>query len=157
MANDDMTKIQEAAKAEVSRAAQAVIDSKMSTYTARNGREVGIEDSSGEKSWIVPSDEMHALEVALDYLRATNTPEKPDSSGDLREAVAEIITQVLRNGGSRGDVDVAADAAIAVVVAHLEAKAQALPMGHETPSKGCSTYNWLMHAAREIRAPARKE
>ena len=75
---------------------------------------------------------------------------------DLREAVVQRMNDLIAGRDRVGAFEMA-DAAIAVVAAHLEAKAQALPMGHEAPSKGCSTYNWLMHAAREIRALVRKE
>ena len=47
-------------------AAKAVIDAKTSTYRARNGRDVGIEDERGEKCWIVPFEAMEFLEAALE-------------------------------------------------------------------------------------------
>lgn len=47
-------------------AAKDVIESKTSTYRARNGRDVGIEDESGEKCWIVPFDKMDALIAAVE-------------------------------------------------------------------------------------------
>ena len=47
-------------------AAKDVIDAKFSTYRARNGRDVGVEDEGGEKCWIVPSDLMSILEGALE-------------------------------------------------------------------------------------------
>ena len=47
-------------------AAKELIESKESTYRARNGRDVGIEDESGEKCWIVPFDKMDALIAALE-------------------------------------------------------------------------------------------
>ena len=102
--------------------------------------------------------EKHLVEVALKQGATPNPPEKPDSSG-LRQAVKDAINREFfgTTNITNTHSNAAAYAAIAVVAAHLESKAQALPMGHETPSKGCSTYNWLMHAAREIRAPARKE
>lgn len=49
----------------VREAAQALIASRSSTYKARNGRVMGIEDDSGEMMWIVPFDEMNALDEAL--------------------------------------------------------------------------------------------
>lgn len=52
-------------------AAQGLVAAKFSTYRARNGREIGIEDDSGEKVWLVPSDQMHALEVALALIDKT--------------------------------------------------------------------------------------
>ena len=33
-----------------------------------------------------------------------------------------------------------------------EAKTQALPIQHETHTRGCSTYNWQMAVIRELRA-----
>lgn len=36
--------------------------------------------------------------------------------------------------------------------AHLENQAEALPVGHEMPTKGCSTYNWMKYAANQVRA-----
>jgi|GEM_PF-6563020 len=46
-------------------AARDLIASRSDTYRAGNNRQVGIQDESGEKMWIVPFDEMVALEVAL--------------------------------------------------------------------------------------------
>lgn len=46
-------------------AAKAVVASRASTFKARNNRFVTIEDDHGEMMWIVPFDEMHALETAL--------------------------------------------------------------------------------------------
>lgn len=46
-------------------AAVALVAAKQSTFKAKNGRDVGIEDDSGEKMWIVPFDEMFALEELL--------------------------------------------------------------------------------------------
>jgi len=46
-------------------AAKDVVEQKSSTYTARNGREVGIEDHRGEKMWLVPFEAMEMLEAAL--------------------------------------------------------------------------------------------
>jgi len=57
-----------AAEAEVRRlkeAGQAIIDRMSSTYKARNGREIGIEGDDGEKCWIVHSDQIAALQGAL--------------------------------------------------------------------------------------------
>lgn len=31
--------------------------------------------------------------------------------------------------------------------AELLMQARSLPLGHEMPSKGCSTFNWMKHAA----------
>ena len=47
-------------------AAKDVIEQKSSTYTARNGREVGVEDHRGEKMWLVPFEAMDLLEAALE-------------------------------------------------------------------------------------------
>jgi hypothetical protein len=47
-------------------AAKELIDAKTSTFRARNGRDVGIEDEHGEKCWIVPFDKMDALIAALE-------------------------------------------------------------------------------------------
>ena len=50
---------------ELEAATKALIASKVDTFKARNGRHVGIEDDSGEKCWIVPFDDMAALERAV--------------------------------------------------------------------------------------------
>jgi hypothetical protein len=50
---------------ELQAAARDVIASRTDTYRAGNGRRVGIQDDSGEKCWIVPFDEMAALEALL--------------------------------------------------------------------------------------------
>lgn len=34
---------------------------------------------------------------------------------------------------------------------HLDALAKASPLGHEQPTRGASTYNWLSHCAVAIR------
>lgn len=47
-------------------AAKDVLDARTSTFRARNGRDVGIEDQHGEKCWIVPFDLMALLEGALE-------------------------------------------------------------------------------------------
>lgn len=46
-------------------AAKGVLESRAATFKARNGRRMGIEDESGEAMWIVPFDEMAALEAAI--------------------------------------------------------------------------------------------
>lgn len=46
-------------------AAADLIASRSSTFRAGNNRQVGIQDESGEKMWIVPFDAMHALEQAI--------------------------------------------------------------------------------------------
>lgn len=46
-------------------AAEDIVASRSDAYKARNGRDVGIQDESGEKMWIVPFDEMLALEAAI--------------------------------------------------------------------------------------------
>jgi hypothetical protein len=64
-------------------AARALIAARCSTYKARNGRDVGIEDSNGEKCWIVPFDEMADLERAL----VAPSPPEPAAGGvRVREA-----------------------------------------------------------------------
>jgi hypothetical protein len=49
-------------------AARELIASRLDTFRAGNNRRVGIQDQSGEKMWIVPFDEMAALERALEAL-----------------------------------------------------------------------------------------
>lgn len=46
-------------------AARDIVASRSSTFKARNGRDVSIQDDSGEMCWIVPFDEMLALESAI--------------------------------------------------------------------------------------------
>ncbi len=54
-------------------AAKAVRDERFSTYRAKNGREVGIEDDNGEMVWLVDHETMHALDAALtDYGESQN-------------------------------------------------------------------------------------
>lgn len=53
------------ASPDLNKAAQELVEARCSTYRARNGREIGVEDSSGEKVWLVPFDVMAALEAAL--------------------------------------------------------------------------------------------
>jgi hypothetical protein len=50
----------------VETAAKELIALRRSTFRARNGREVGIEGDDGEKCWIVHSDQMTALEAAIE-------------------------------------------------------------------------------------------
>jgi NTP pyrophosphatase (non-canonical NTP hydrolase) len=50
---------------EMAEAAQNVVDRMSGTYTARNGREVGIQGDDGEKCWIVHSDDVERLRAAL--------------------------------------------------------------------------------------------
>lgn len=52
------------------RAAKAVIEGRSSTFRARNGRDVGIQDDSGEMCWIISHEDMAALEGALAVLEA---------------------------------------------------------------------------------------
>lgn len=56
---------EEALQRRLMETAQELIDRMSSTYTARNGREVGIQGDDGEKCYIVHSDQIHALETAL--------------------------------------------------------------------------------------------
>lgn len=72
----------------VREAAQALIAARSSTYKARNGRVMGIEDDSGEMMWIVPFDEMLALEDAL-----AKPPSSP-AGGDVREAAFELLSHL---------------------------------------------------------------
>lgn len=44
------------------------------------------------------------------------------------------------------------NAVIEAAAARWEADAKALPVQHEHPGRGQSTYNWQMHFARELRA-----
>lgn len=68
----------DAVEAAVLAAATAeVTEQKFSTYKAKNGREVGIEDDNGEKCWIVPFDVMHALEAALACYQARSAAPQP--------------------------------------------------------------------------------
>lgn len=46
-------------------AAENLLDRMIDTYKARNGRDVGIVGDDGEKCWIVHTDEIFALELAL--------------------------------------------------------------------------------------------
>lgn len=46
-------------------AARDLVASKFETYKAGNYRQVSIQDENGEKCWIVPFDEMFALEAAI--------------------------------------------------------------------------------------------
>lgn len=52
----------------LSEAARDLISSRTDTFRAGNNRQVGIQDDSGEKCWIVRFDEMAALEKALSAL-----------------------------------------------------------------------------------------
>lgn len=46
-------------------AAKDIISSRSSTYKARNGKVMSIEDDSGEMVWLVPFDALLALEAAI--------------------------------------------------------------------------------------------
>lgn len=46
-------------------AASDVLAQRFSTYRAGNGRQVGVQDDSGEKVWLVPHEPLDALEAAL--------------------------------------------------------------------------------------------
>ncbi|UXO93966.1 hypothetical protein Pan3_44 [Pseudanabaena phage Pan3] len=50
---------------ELVEAARELLAAKASTYKARNGRDVGIEADDGEMCWIVHSDQIFRLEMAL--------------------------------------------------------------------------------------------
>jgi hypothetical protein len=60
----------------VTEAARNLIASKFGTYKARNGRQMGIQDDSGEKCWIVPFDAMFELEAALEHAAPAAEPAK---------------------------------------------------------------------------------
>lgn len=70
-------------------AARAVIYQRFSTYKARNGREVGIQDSSGEMCWIVPFDAIAGLERALSAARPT--PAVPSGWKDVLTKVEALL------------------------------------------------------------------
>ncbi|NGP19321.1 hypothetical protein [Devosia aurantiaca] len=53
------------ASPELLEAAEHIVASRSDTYKARNGRDMGIQDESGEKMWIVPFEEMLALEAVI--------------------------------------------------------------------------------------------
>lgn len=53
-------------------AARRVVEAKMSTIKARNGREMGIEADDGEKCYAVHSDIMFDLETALSEYDTAN-------------------------------------------------------------------------------------
>jgi len=55
-------------------AAQAIIDNMTSTYTARNGRNVGIQGDDGEKCFIIHSGYTSALEYYLSTISPSPTP-----------------------------------------------------------------------------------
>lgn len=46
-------------------AAKDIISSRSSTFKARNGRQVSVQDDSGEMVWLVPFDALLALEAAI--------------------------------------------------------------------------------------------
>lgn len=50
---------------EMRAAACSLIAARFSTFKAKNGRDVGVQDTNGEKMWLVPFDEMAALERAM--------------------------------------------------------------------------------------------
>ncbi len=54
-----------AAAPELLEAAQTIIAQMSGTYKARNGREMGVEAEDGEKCWIVHSDDILTLEIAI--------------------------------------------------------------------------------------------
>ena len=62
-------------------AARALLESRSSTFKARNGRDCGIQDEHGEKMWIVPFEEMLALEDAVEAAAdaARGEPREGDS------------------------------------------------------------------------------
>lgn len=66
-------------------AAKIVIDRMFWTYKARNGREMSIEDSHGEKCWIVPDEAIELLKEAL-----TTYKESKPSQSITREQAEKI-------------------------------------------------------------------
>lgn len=54
-----------ATKDKVIAAARRVLDQKIETYKAKNGREVSLQGDDGEKVWFVHSDPMFELQSAL--------------------------------------------------------------------------------------------
>ena len=50
-------------------AVRDLIASRSDTYRAGNNRQVGMQDENGEKMWLVPFDEMHALELLLEGIK----------------------------------------------------------------------------------------
>lgn len=70
----------DARTAALEEAARNLIARMSSTYTARNGRKVGIQADDGEKCYIVHSDEIHALEVAL---------ARPNTSSEAEPAIID--------------------------------------------------------------------
>ena len=87
------------------------------------------------------------------------------TTDELREAVAR---QLCETAGHVWPDRIAAnywrkeaDRIIRMVVDacadHFDQRAKDLPLGHESRSRGASSYNWLTHFARELRALAPKE
>ncbi len=62
-------------------AAQAILDRASDTYTARNGRKVGIQADDGEKCWIVHSDDIEDLRRAIAALQL------PDAKPTFRDGM----------------------------------------------------------------------
>jgi len=80
----------------VSLAAKDLIEAKTATYRARNGRDVGIEDESGEKMWIVPSDLMSLLEGAIEHdFPETKSVPAQSTGWPSREVVAREIRRAM--------------------------------------------------------------
>lgn len=57
-------------------AARDLVASRSDTFKAGNNKRVGIQDESGEKMWIVPFDEMAALEDAVRALATHSVDEE---------------------------------------------------------------------------------
>lgn len=66
----DMLQEAEARERVLVEALEGVDKHSFTTYKAKNGKEVGIQDGSGEKCFIVPSDALHRVNQALATLPA---------------------------------------------------------------------------------------
>lgn len=78
----------------------------------------------------------HADDATLDAMA-------PDMADEIERLTAALAT--------------ARDDALRDAAAHLAKCAEATPVGHENPSRGASTYNWLTHHSRLILALIEQE
>lgn len=62
----------------VALAASNVLIQRFSTYRAKNGRDVGVEDADGEKVWLVPFAVMFDLDAAIAALPPALPPRRTD-------------------------------------------------------------------------------
>jgi hypothetical protein len=60
-------------------AARELIESRITNFSARNGKKVGIQDENGEKCWIVPDERMNALEGAIEANKECDAAPQPPS------------------------------------------------------------------------------